>query len=147
MTKSTNPDAVRGPSGIWNENILPVVEWEAAEHRVVLPSDLQHALGIATPVLRWDRSKREAVLREHLHDAAVIHAINDHLLTWTEAGSERDKPENHRILFTVERRFYAVSIGKRRDGSDSIIIVFGSSSRSFRSNRLRGMVNVVERGK
>lgn len=40
-----NPAAVRGPSGIWNEESLPVTEWEAAEHRVVLPQSLQKALG------------------------------------------------------------------------------------------------------
>lgn len=46
-----NSRARRAKGGIWNGDVLPIMEWEAAEHRMVVPEDLQRALGIDTPVL------------------------------------------------------------------------------------------------
>src|SRR5665811_2136579 len=68
-----NPAARRHPGGIWNEEALPVAVWEDAEHRVVLPKDLQQALGIDAPVLRWSAAKRELVLHQRPKPVSYTH--------------------------------------------------------------------------
>jgi hypothetical protein len=47
-----NPRAHRIPGGIWNEDELPVLPWEAAEHRKVLPPSIQRWIGADVPVVR-----------------------------------------------------------------------------------------------
>lgn len=143
-----NPAASRVRGGIWNEHILPVMEWEAAEHRVVLPIHLQLSLGLEAPVLRWDRQKYERVIREHARDLPVIRDISRYLNDWQYHGNETGyHPENRRILFQDESgRWYAASIGSLHD-SENIITVFSGSKTEFRTNRLKTLENVVRREK
>lgn len=47
-----NPQAHRVPGGIWNEDELPVLPWEAAQHRKVLPPAMQRWIGTDAPVVR-----------------------------------------------------------------------------------------------
>lgn len=49
---SVNPRAHRVPGGFWNEDELPVLPWEAAEHRKVLPPSIQRWTGATFPVVR-----------------------------------------------------------------------------------------------
>lgn len=47
-----NPAAVRGPSGIWNEETLPIMEWEVPEQRKVIPKSVQHSIRRSAAVIR-----------------------------------------------------------------------------------------------
>lgn len=135
------------PGGIWNEDELPVLEWEAAEHRVVLPDDLQRVLGIGKPVLRWSVKKYRAVVGTHNRDLHVVHDLARYLARWEYAGEETGVHEgNWRVLVRDEiGRWYAVSIGTDATGSMNVITLVGSGTRGFLSNRLRSLKNVVER--
>lgn len=105
-----NPHARRVVGGIWNEDVLPIAEWEAAEQRVVLPEDLQRALGLDTPVLRWDREKYETVAQGHNRDLPVIRDVSQYLNRWAYYGEEINCPGNYRISFQDESgRWYAAS--------------------------------------
>ena len=143
-----NPAARREAGGVWNENEIPVTEWELPERRVVLPSDLQFALGIRVPVLRWDREKYETVASQHRRDLHVIESLSAYLARWEYLGEEVEEyAGNYRVLFRDEPgRWYAASMGTLQ-GSDNIITVFGSSKPNFVENRVRGLRNVVMREK
>lgn len=142
-----NSRARRIRGGIWNEDLLPIVEWESAEHRVVLPQDLQDALGIDTPVLRWDRAKHETVAHVHNRDLPVIRDVSYYLNMWAYYGEERNRPRTYRILFQDEaERWYAASVGPRQ-GDYTFITVFGGSKPNFLQNRLGGLRGVVKREK
>ncbi len=153
-THPLNPDAVRRPSGSWNEDSLPITEWENPAHRVVLPASLQVSLALPIgPVLRWDTRKLQVVIREHARDQHVIDDLGRYLTAWRFHGVEtaedlagrRIRTINQRILFQDEhRRWHPVSIGPLL-GSDNVITVFGSSKPNFVENRLRWLVDVVER--
>ncbi len=133
------------PGGVWNEDELPVLEWEAAEHRVVLPESLQRSLGINVPVLRWDREKYTAVAMGHHRDRHVIQNVSRYMAVWAYHGEEIARPGNMRVLFQDEAgRWYAASLGPRQ-GEYTFITLFGGSDQGFRDNRLRGMHNVVQR--
>jgi hypothetical protein len=83
-----NSAAVRGPKGIWNEHVLPIVQWEAAGHRVVVPLHLQQALGFEAPVLRWSKEKRRDVLATHRQVIEQIYLadVASFLNAWMYAG-------------------------------------------------------------
>lgn len=139
-----NPMAIRGQNGFWNEDTLPVMEWESAEYRVVLPLALQESMGIAQPVLRWSAEKRAAVLSRHARDVHIVQDISGYLGGWRFYGTE-SKSGYRRILFQDERgRWYAASIGELQ-GSYNMITVFGSRSPEFLRNRLKRLEDVVER--
>ncbi len=99
-----NARARRVKGGIWNEDVLPIVEWEAAEHRVVLPQDLQQALGIATPVLRWDKAKLAKVRRVHPEVNEILPAITEFMALWTFAGPSPARPAPGMCSFLVKER-------------------------------------------
>lgn len=142
-----NSNAPKVKGGVWNEDVLPVVEWEAADQRVVLTEDLQDALGIDTPVLRWDRDKYEAVAQDHNRDLPVLRDVAHYLSSWAYSGEEANRPGNYRILFQDETgRWCAASLGPRHGGY-AFITVFGGSKPKFLENRLGGLRDVVRREK
>ncbi len=47
-----NSRAHRVPGGIWNEDELPILPWEAAEHRKVVPPSIQLWTGLGIHVVR-----------------------------------------------------------------------------------------------
>lgn len=119
-----NPSAVRGPNGIWNEETLPVLEWEAAEYRVVLPAWLQEALGISVPVLRWSRAKRALVLTRH-GDVGLRLVRLTELLNGVEwAGREPREAASWRIMFRDERRWFQAIIGEDKLGRTNMVTVY-----------------------
>lgn len=133
------------PGGIWNEDELPVLEWETPEHRVVISEDLRRSLGMDVFVLRWDREKHTAVTTGHHRDRHVVQDVSKYLALWEYHGEEIARPGNFRVLFQDEAdRWYAASIGPRQ-GEYTFITLFGGSDQGFRDNRLRGMHNVVKR--
>jgi hypothetical protein len=146
VTGPHNPAAVRGPHGIWNEETIPVTEWEAPPYPVVLPTSLlPHLPGGMSPVLRWGRDKLLTVRRDHARDFAVIQELSRYLENWQYFGEERRRPDRYRILFPDENgRWYSVTIGPPLR-SNNIVTVFGNPDPGFVANRLRGMRNVVER--
>lgn len=146
---SYNSRARRVRGGIWNEHVLPVMEWEAAEHRVVLPRDLQDALGIDTSVLRWASKKYLSVTEKHERDLHVVRDLSCYLNDWAYFGEESDpRLGNARILFQDEiNRWYAVSIGPDVSGSVDVITVSGSARKKFLQNRLGTLRNVVRKEK
>jgi hypothetical protein len=123
----------------------PVLAWEDAAHRVVLPHSLRLALGVNDRILRWARHKRELVIAQHANDAEVLQDIGQHIERWAYCGPERGRSDVWRVLFMVEARWYSLALGRDAMGSLNVITVFGSSSASFLRNRLRRMESVVER--
>ena len=141
-----NPNARRGPNGIWNEESLPVMDWEFPEKRLVLPESLQRALDLPdAPVLRWDAVKYWTVVTKHARDLPIIDDLSTCLDQWAYVGTET-VTGNVRVLFSVDGRWYAVSIGKRQ-GEHTVISVFGGSDQRFLGNRLRGLNQPKQRGK
>jgi hypothetical protein len=138
---------MRGVNGIWNEDALPVTEWEAPEQRVVVPAGLRESLILPVPaVLRWDEEKYRLTISQRQRDLPVIRDLSRYLANWQYHGEERSpRSGNQRILFQDETgRWYAVSIGPLQD-STNVITVIGGSDKRYLGNRLRGMENVVER--
>lgn len=122
-----NPGVRRGTNGIWNEDTLPVMDWEIPEKRVVLPESLQRALDLPdAPVLRWDAVKYRTVVTKHVRDLPIIDDLSRHLDQWAYVGTET-VTGNVRVLFSVDRRWYAVSIGERQ-GGHTVISVFGGTA-------------------
>lgn len=144
-----NPHAVAGPHGIWNEETLPVTEWEAPECRVVIPDHLQMSLHLKVPpVLRWADAKYREVAARHARDMAIINDLTRYLDGWQFHGLETGtKAGKELILFEDEQgRWYSVSIGADRNGSYNIVTAFGSSQRAFMRRCLRDLVGVVKKG-
>lgn len=144
-----NTAAIRGEHGIWNEDSLPVTEWEAAEHRVVVPASLQASLTLPVPaVLRWDDEKYRLVVNQRHRDLPVILNLTHYLSTWRYHGEEiGEHAGNQRILLQDDYdRWYAVSIGPLQ-GSHNVITVIGGSDRRYLDNRKRGMKGIFERRK
>ena len=141
-----NPRATK-QGGVWCKADYPILDWESPEHRIVLPQNLQTALELEEPVLRWARQKRANVLNDHAFDASVIQGIDVYLENWSYCGRERGVTDSWRVLFNVEARWYSLVIGRDGTGSLNVVTVFGSSSTSFLRNRLRGMLNIVEQQK
>lgn len=149
-THPFNDTVTRKPGGIWGEAVLPILEWEIAERRVVVPTGLQASLTLPTPaVLRWAAVKYRNVTIKHDRDRVVANSLSPYLEQWVFHGEELGpKPGYQRILFQDEnRRWYAVSIGPDRNGSHNMITVMGSTESNFVRNRLRGMTNVTMRKK
>lgn len=138
-----NPQVVRGPNGIWDEDTLPVLGWEAPQHRVVLTPELEAALGLEQPVLRWPQRKRELVLARHPRDHSVIESLDVYLAGWKFAGREAGKISVWRALFESEGRWYSITFGYDQTGSLNLVTAFGGSQKSFLSNRLKGIVGVI----
>lgn len=142
-----NATASRGPNGFWNEHVLPITAWEDPEQRVVLPTTLVASLTRpVAPVLRWDAAKYRDVMAKHTRDRHVIVNLAKYLNAWQYHGEETGAHAgNQRILFQDESgRWYAVSVGRLCE-SDNMITIIGSNRATFRSNRLRGLIDVVER--
>jgi len=151
-----NPAAVRRPGGYWTEESVPVTDWESPEHRVVLPWHLQQHLGSTGPVLRWADAKRHTTLTRRPADAHVANSLSHYLDTWQFVGLEKQSSGSRnpnparrfRVLLRDETaRWYAISIGPDANGSDNLITLVGSGDRLFLANRLRGMENIMKRGK
>lgn len=127
-----NPRAHRLPGGIWNEDELPVLEWEAAEHRVVLPEDLQRVLKIETPVLRWARSKRDRVFREHGYLADLLNDPASGLARWEYAGLDSrltSKEDIAPFLVFAQRgdMWIKMVFGMSRTGSMNFVSLYGTT--------------------
>ncbi len=143
-----NREVTRGPGGVWNEHILPILSWEASEQRVVLPAKLVASLTLPiSPVLRWDAKKYQDVIAKHARDRHVIDELSSYVDAWQFHGEETGvHAGNLRVLFEdATGRWYAVSMGQLQ-GSDNVITVFGSSKPNFVKNRLQGMNKVVMKG-
>ena len=123
----------------------PILDWEDAAHRVVMPLSLRMALGLDEELLRWARQKRESVLAQHAVDAAIIQDISQHIEGWAYCGPERGSSNVWRVVFAVGARWYSLTLGRDATGSLNIVTVFGSSSASILRNRLRGIEIIVER--
>lgn len=143
---SSNPRATK-QNGIWCKAEYPVTAWEDPACRVVLPASLQAALVVDEPILRWSRDKRRKVLRDHAVDASVILNVAMHLEHWRYCGQERKNHHVWRVLFVVDSRWYALTLGRDDTYNLDIITVFRSASASFLRNRLRGLRNIVENAK
>ncbi len=134
-----NPEVVRGPNGIWGDDQLSVQVWEVPHHRVVLTPELQDALELDQPILRWSKTKRQMVLSRHSRDQPVIEALDAYLAEWTFAGIEVGKNAMWRVLLAREGRWYSITFGRDHTGSLNLVTVFGGSQKSFLQNRLNGM--------
>jgi len=145
----SNRLAIRGPNGVWNEHVLPVTAWEAAEQRLFVPEVLLTSLTLpVAAVLRWDAEKFRDALLKHPRDERMIRSLTEYLAGWRDHGEEvGDRTGSQRILFQDEHgRWCAASIGPLL-GSDNMITVFGSSKPNVVTNRLHELNNSVAREK
>jgi hypothetical protein len=135
---SHNPRAHRTPGGIWNEDELPVLEWEAAEHRVVLPESLQRALGIDTPVLRWAREKRDRVAQSHgqPNERRQAENLGFYLSMWTHAGPDRSRSATWHVFFEEDDRGTQVILGRDGNGSVNVVTLYSPSRPNALENRI-----------
>lgn len=156
-THPLNSTVTRIPGGIWFERELPVLVWELPTYRVVVPEELVPLVGDLGPVLRWSAAKLNLMQEQRPLDAIVLHDLSQVLARWTWMGRERaqrssaesndnDGELRYRILSAHRGRWYAVSLGRDKAGSDNVITVIGSRDRSFLRNRLNGLDEVRERG-
>jgi hypothetical protein len=133
-----NPRARRVPGGIWNEDELPVLPWEAPEHRVVIPEDLGRLLGVEVAVLRWARSKYQRVLERHSQpiEVRVLHMPSAHIAGWLLAGPGPGKADKWRVFFQIEQRWCVAVIGRDRNGSYNVITMHSPSDRNYLPNMM-----------
>lgn len=112
-THPLNSAATRRPGGYWNEDRLPVADWELPADRVVLPEHLQHVLGDDTPpVLRRAKRKYQAVNSKHMRDRAVLSHLSAYSNGWQYVGIEPGR-QVRRVLFQDEsQRWYSASFGR-----------------------------------
>lgn len=144
-THPLNSKVRKGQDGIWGSDDLPVMEWEAAGARVVLTSDLQEALDLNSPILRWSKEKRESVLREHASDPRDVQTLRDVsglLRLPIKAGRDpRAGREEWLVYSQVDERMYRVVIGRDGSGSVNIVTLYGSS----KPQRIRQWTREMER--
>lgn len=130
-----NPDAVRGPNGIWNEETLPVLDWEDAAHRIVLSADLQRNLGLVQPVLRWQRDKRLRAFQKHLRIAHLGFSDAGFWAEWERFGTEPPKRISWNVFFTHQGAV-SIAVLSRHHGELTFTTVF-SPRTSWLEERLR----------
>lgn len=136
-----NPNAIRGPNGIWNEESLPVMEWEAADQRVVVPLNLQRVLGLETAVLRWASVKHSKVVRDHNQptEHRQRQEIEQCLDEWEWAGLEPGKPNVWRVFYRHVGRWGLIVIGRDRNGSLNVVTTYSPKNP-------HSLPNVIKRG-
>lgn len=81
-----NPRAIRDPNGIWNETTLPVVEWEVALERKVLPVEVQDLLGVPNAVVRVSIEIHEKLSTKHLASRHIYEELERFLVEHTYSG-------------------------------------------------------------
>lgn len=152
---SLNYRVLRVAGGVWVEHILPIVSWEAAEYRVIVPDSLYLMLGELGPVLRWPAAKLERLLSQRPRDMALAQDLSTILAMWRYVGKDMFTDVDGNVISEVIRyrvlsfhggRWYAVSVGRDKSGSDNVITVISSRDSGFLLNRLRGLRDVRERG-
>lgn len=141
-----NPTAIRGANGIWNEHVLPIVEWEAAAHRVVVPIHLQHTLGLDAPVLRWSHAKRHDVLATHrqMIEQTYLADIASFLNAWVYAGPQPGSRSNWRV-FVLDDDSWSMAVIERDDGGSMNFITLYSPKRRTYIPNLIGRGNYIRR--
>lgn len=123
-----NPSAVRGPNGIWNEESLPVLAWEVAEYRVVLPQDVQAYIGLDSPVVRVPIEVHEKLTFKHAAAQHVYDELSMHLLFWTQRGRVIGEGGDARWRFVVsvatssgKTSPYVIVFARRRDATYTLV--------------------------
>lgn len=81
-----NPDARKGPNGIWNETSVPVVEWEVPHHRKVLPLDIQSFMAAPNPVIRVPVEIHAKELTKHAASRHMYDDFERQVSRWTHRG-------------------------------------------------------------
>lgn len=118
-----NPAAVRGPHGIWNEETLPVTDWEAPAYRAVLPQTLLEATGVEIPVLRWAAAKRANILLKRPQTRPLVDSLDTLLPNWSYVGKEPSESEVWHVIFVGEGHVNDFKFGPDRNGSWNVITV------------------------
>lgn len=113
----------RGMSRVWNEDVIPVLEWESAEQRVVLPQELQERCSIPAPVLRFSTAKRNKMLAERPRFARHVEELESYFATYQLAGAMPAPSNDVAVLFKEETRSYVIVIGPDRNGSWNVASV------------------------
>lgn len=126
---------------------LPVLEWEERASRVTIPDDLRSAAGLEVGVYRWSEEKIHTIRAKRPELTGVLENLSMELRSWRYVGTE-SRTGNTRILFTgSDGRYYALTLGRDRNGSWNIITIVGSSNLRFVVNRLRTLEGISERNR
>lgn len=135
----------RSSDGVWGTDIQPVLQWESAASRIILPDSLVKVLPLEIPVLRWSAQKIAALERKRPDVMSIIERLSYELLAWSIAGQERNSG-NWRVLFVgSDSRYYAFSIGQDDQYSWNAITIVGSSNPAFWRNRQSGLRDPIVR--
>lgn len=116
-THPFNIAAMRRRGGYWNEESLPVTDWEIPDHRLVLPKSLQDRSRSPTAVLRWSKVKRNLVVRTRSSESDRLDRLSDLLATWEYFGINPETPAVWEVLFREHGRWYVAVFGPDRNES------------------------------
>jgi len=142
-----NPNASREPGGIWNESTLPVTAWENPHERVVLPGDLQEALAIPTPVLRWRAEKLDKVKRKHPETAHLPMTITELLNDWEFAGPQPGKNNTWNVFIPGGGGYMIAVFAIRYRDSYNVVSVYSPRSDWLAARIVEGKDMWIERKK
>lgn len=139
-----NPAVVLGNHGIWNEDSLPLTDWEVPERRVVIPSSLQASIGLPVPILRVSRNIDNKQLNKHADVREHHERLSERLVTWShwrQKAVDQDNPNDEWevvIVIYEEDRVWPllVAFGTDKSGSLNLITSHRKNDRFLR--RLRG---------
>jgi hypothetical protein len=115
-----NPRVFKGKDGIWGSDELPVMEWEAAEARVVLASEIIASLGASPSILRLSIAKRFEMLSKRPKTGPLLDSLSDLVPGWSYLGRE-PRGEVWNLLFPGEGHQNLLVFGPDKTGSWNVI--------------------------
>jgi hypothetical protein len=115
---------------------LPILDWEDASRRALLPTDLCAALDLPVFTLRWSAEKFAQVMRSHARDAAVIIDIEQRLQQWELAGPDDTREGNWNVLFFAGGRMHIFTFGIDASGSYNVVTIFGTTRQPYITRKM-----------
>jgi hypothetical protein len=143
-----NPGAVRGPHGIWNEVELPILLWEVASQRKVIPVSVQMTVSHWSPVVRVSIDVDEKIRTKH-SDVLTLYEGFD-LESWSYVR-EIEEIDGHRwefvqIMGDITATPWPLMTVIGRDGQGSLnLISLHRRNRRWMKKLVRGSLGFERR--
>ena len=123
-----NPDARRGPSGIWNDTTLPITDWEVPDQRKVLPREIQLFVGSPHPVILVPVEIHLKQLTKHAVSRPMYDDFAHQISQWRHRGFKDFGNGDVRWSFVMRTTTpsggsspYMFVIARRGDGSFTLV--------------------------
>lgn len=142
---AVNPAARRRPGGIWNEDLLPVLDWEAPMHRVVIPTATRELLGISEDVLRWSSFKHERALIDHPRDLKYINDPTRWLAGPKFVGRDKRKGRERDLIVIAsdDHRWVKIVLGfNNLSGRHQMVTIYATGDEKILRKWIRQMVPI-----